>query len=298
MSGPFAAPDGSLSYRPAHRIAAGFALMYTKTVHRRSGVYWWTTQTPEGIATVAFRQVDDGFRADGWGPGMDWAFTQFPALLGADDNPEEFRRGHPVVAALMERVDGARVGRTDRWYEALTTATIGQRVVKTDAASSRLKLAERYGEPAAVGPSAAFPTPTALLALRDHDFHRSGVERSRARVLRIAAKYHERIERLGAVAPARAAEWLEKLPGVGPWTAALTTSVAGGDADAVPVGDLHLPRLVTFALTGEEGDDERMLEVLEPFAGHRHRVVRLAKIAGAAPPHRAPRPFRYDISRL
>src|SRR4029453_406544 len=46
-----------------------------------------------------------------------------------------------------------------------------------------------------------------------------------------------------------------------------------GDPDAVPVGDFHLPHLVAGALAGEpRGTDERMLEPLAPFAGHRRRV--------------------------
>jgi 3-methyladenine DNA glycosylase/8-oxoguanine DNA glycosylase len=52
--------------------------------------------------------------------------------------------------------------------------------------------------------------------------------------------------------------------------------IALGDADAVAVGDLHLPHLVARWLAGEHrGTDARMLELLEPFRGHRARVIRL-----------------------
>ena len=44
---------------------------------------------------------------------------------------------------------------------------------------------------------------------------------------------------------------LQALPGVSPWTSAESRSVALGDADAVAVGDFHLPHLVGYALTGE-----------------------------------------------
>ena len=64
--------------------------------------------------------------------------------------------------------------------------------------------------------------------------------------------------------------------GVGPWTAARIGLIALGDPDAVTVGDLHIPHMVTWALAGERrGSDERMLELLEPFRGHRGRVIRL-----------------------
>jgi 3-methyladenine DNA glycosylase/8-oxoguanine DNA glycosylase len=44
----------------------------------------------------------------------------------------------------------------------------------------------------------------------------------------------------------------------------------------VAVGDLHLPHIVSWTLAGERrGSDERMLELLEPYRGHRGRVIRL-----------------------
>lgn len=291
-------PTAAMTYRPAHALDIGFAVMGAKTVRRRSGVYWWTTETPEGSAVVAFREGSGLVRADGWGPGTDWAFTQLPALLGADDDPSDFHTDHPTVGALRERFASLRIGATGRWYESLATAAIGQRVVTADAASSRQSLCHHYGNPAPVGPSNSFPTPEALLRLTDHEFHRVGIERSRARVLRVAAKYAERIERLHGIPAADATEWLQRLPGIGPWTTALTTAVAGGDADAVPVGDLHIPNMVSYALTGVEGGDEGMLEALEPYAGHRQRVVRMVKSSGAGKETHRPRPFRYDISRI
>jgi 3-methyladenine DNA glycosylase/8-oxoguanine DNA glycosylase len=74
---------------------------------------------------------------------------------------------------------------------------------------------------------------------------------------------------------------LRAIPGVGPWTSARIAMLALGDPDAVLIGDLHLPHLVSSALAGEpRGSDERMLELLEPYRGHRARVVRLL-MAGA-----------------
>jgi hypothetical protein len=56
------------------------------------------------------------------------------------------------------------------------------------------------------------------------------------------------------------------------------------------VGDFHLPNVVAFALAGEvRGDDRRMLELLEPWRGHRARVVRLLESSGIRPPAFGPR---------
>jgi hypothetical protein len=63
------------------------------------------------------------------------------------------------------------------------------------------------------------------------------------------------------------------------------------------VGDFHMPSLVTWALAGEpRGTDDRMLELLEPFAGHRGRVVRLLKTSGIRAPRYGPR-LRYQYIR-
>ena len=78
---------------------------------------------------------------------------------------------------------------------------------------------------------------------------------------------------------------LTAVAGVGPWTAAHLARVGAGDADAVEVGDHDVKHLVAWNLAGEpRADDERMLALLAPFAGHRGRVVRLLASAGQWPP--------------
>ena len=294
-------PTASTTYRPGHPLDLRFVLMGAKSVTSVQGVRWWTTITPDGPSSVAFRPSSDGsIRADSWGPGTDWALTHLPRLLGADDDTvDEFRPDHPLVRRLAGQFEALRVGATGRWYEALAIAAIGQRVVTADAKTSRKRLAYRYGEqPVDLAPVPAFPEPDRMLRLPDHDFHRAGIDRGRARVIRVAARYADRLERLAGVPGRDADRWLQQLPGVGPWTAALAASAAGGHADAVPVGDLHIPGMVSRALSGEAGDDARMLELLEPFAGHRQRVVRLIKMAGPGPREHRPAPTRGDISRI
>lgn len=303
------APAASTVFRPKYRLDISVAVMWVKTVKPRRGVYWWATDTPLGPATVAFRAVGTEVRADGWGPGAGWGIEQLPALLGNDDDPSGFRPLDPVVRDLIDRRGPPRIGATGRWYEALATTALFQRVVRADAAASVARLGRRHGpvppgpdaadDPAGRGPVPVFPGPEAVKGLADHHFHRAGVERSRTRVVRMAAVHADRLEGLGARPAAEARQWLTKLPGVGVWTAARTTGAAAGDPDAVPVGDLHVPRIVTYALIGENGgDDARMLELLEPYAGHRGRVVKMIKAAGLGPPRHFPAPTRFDISPL
>jgi 3-methyladenine DNA glycosylase/8-oxoguanine DNA glycosylase len=86
---------------------------------------------------------------------------------------------------------------------------------------------------------------------------------------------------------------------VGAWTAAEAARAAFGDPDAVSLGDYHLPNIVAWALAGEpRGDDDRMLELLEPYRGQRARLVRLLELSGSAPPRYGPRLRGRAIERL
>ncbi len=83
---------------------------------------------------------------------------------------------------------------------------------------------------------------------------------------------------------------LTALPGVGVWSAAEVAGRAFGDPDAVPIGDFHVPHIVSWALAGEpRADDARMLELLEPYRGQRGRVIRLLEAGGMHPPRFGPR---------
>ena len=92
---------------------------------------------------------------------------------------------------------------------------------------------------------------------------------------------------------------IQAFPGVGPWSAARVGMVALGDPDAVPPGDYHLPHMVSWAFTGRpRGTDEQMLELLEPFAGHRGRVLRLLLAGGVGAPRYGPRMSLRSIARI
>ena len=83
---------------------------------------------------------------------------------------------------------------------------------------------------------------------------------------------------------------LQAFPGIGVWTVNEVALTALGDPDAVSVGDFHLKNIVAFALTGApRASDERMLELLEPYRGHRARAVRLIEHAGIGAPRYGPK---------
>jgi 3-methyladenine DNA glycosylase/8-oxoguanine DNA glycosylase len=254
---------------------------------------WRATRTPDGAATGRYRLDRSGpsVAVETWGPGAAWLAEHAPALLGLDDDVDGFDAvvagaGHPVVARVARERAGVRMSRSQAVYEALLPAVLAQKVTGYEAKRSWRWLVERWGEPAP-GPATGLrlpPAPEVLAAVPYHALHPLGVERKRAEVLRAVARDAAALD--AAASRAR----MESVRGVGPWTSAEVARVALGDADAVSVGDFHLPSTVSWALAGEpRGDDARMLELLAPFAPHRGRVCRLLELAGLFAPRRGPR---------
>ena len=249
------------------------------------------TTTPEGPATVVSSVAPPSVEVEGWGPGASLALEHAPEVLGLHDDHSTFRPDDPVVRALHRRLRGLRVGRSGAVVESIVPAILEQKVTSEEAHRSYRALVTAYGEPA----PGAFglrlpPCPRTLASLPYHAFHRFGIERRRADTIRRACSYAHRLEECGSLPAEAARRRLLALPGVGPWTAAVVAGAALGDPDAVIVGDLHLPRLVGWTLAGEpEAGDDRMIELLAPYSGHRARVVRLVVAGGARPPARYPR---------
>jgi 3-methyladenine DNA glycosylase/8-oxoguanine DNA glycosylase len=250
------------------------------------------TRTVDGPATVALRAVPGGVAAEAWGPGADRVLDSVPALIGLEDDRSGFEaRHHPLVAELDRHRRGIRLGRTGAVLEALLPAILEQKVTGTEAWRGLRGLVRGWGEPAP-GPFGLWllPEPRVLAAIPYHAFHPIGVERRRADLVRRVADRAGRFEEVLGLTRDLAYARLTALPGIGPWTAAEVMLRAAGDPDAVSVGDFHLPNLVAFNLAGEiRGTDARMLELLEPWSGHRAWVVRLLETGGLRPPAFGPR---------
>ena len=138
-----------------------------------------------------------------------------------------------------------------------------------------------------------------IAALPYHAMHPFGVERRRAETLRFACERATRIDALAALDGPAARDALVRFPGIGPWTAAEVARLGLADADAVSVGDFHLPNVVAWALAGEpRGTDERMLELLEPYRGHRGRVQRLLEAGSIKAPRYGPRADIRTMDRI
>lgn len=257
------------------------------------GVCYWAYRTEDGPVTLAYRQVaGSAVEVDAWGPGAERGLDEAPLHLGASDRPELFETDDVVIAPLVRRFCGFRFGRTDRIIDRLVPIIIGQKVTGAGAAQSWRDLVHRHGE-RAPEPSPKLwlmPSPERFSELAYYDLHPLGIERKRALVILEVMRRAKKIERLVEAGPDVAEQRLLAFRGIGPWTASIVRSGTFGDPDAVIVGDYNLPHLVTYAFTGERrGDDATMLELLDPFRGHRGRVVSLLTLGGHGPPRRGPR---------
>ena len=272
--------------------------------------FWRASRTPEGAVTLHLTRAPGaapgipgpsalGPGASGatpiiaraWGPGARWAVAHAPELCGGYDDDSSFHPLHPVVRELHRRMPGLRMCRSSAVTEALVPTILEQKVTGIEARRAYQGLLRRFGEPAP-GPARLVlpPSPATIARLGTAAFHRLGVERKRADTIRLACSYAHRLEEIVDMDGVAAVARLTALPGVGPWTAAEVMRVALGDPDAVSVGDYHLHDQVGWALAGEpRATDERMLELLEPFRGHRARVTALIEAAPIGAPRYGPR---------
>jgi len=316
--------DPALTAAPAAGLVREWLLPFpldvrlTLSVHRHgggdpaygtdaAGAIWRTSLTPDGPGTLRVRSrgpavtgpavtgaVVTGAVVTGqaWGPGAGWLLDSLPAQLGFHDDRAGFTARHPVIGELALRYQGLRVGRSGRVFEALVPAVLEQKVVGREAHRAWRFLLGKFGD-AAPGPAPdgmrVFPSPRTWTRVPSWDWHRAGVEGVRARTIITAAAVAARLEQMLEEDPAEADRRLKSLPGIGPWTSAEIRQRAMGDPDAVSVGDYHLPNAVGWTLARRLTDDDGMLELLAPYAGHRYRVTRLIELGGSHPPRRGPR---------
>jgi 3-methyladenine DNA glycosylase/8-oxoguanine DNA glycosylase len=288
------APVATTVYRPADPVdVRGTLSMLGRGPHdpttKWDGLGMWRTfRTPEGSATLRIRMpaAAGTIEAAAWGDGAHWAIAAVPGLLGRDDDWTGLDvRGTPLLHDSRRRNAGLRLMSTGRMLEALIPAIIEQRVTSLEAYRSWARLVRWYGEPAP-GPAPdglrVVPSVMQWRGIPSWEWHRAGVDPGRARTVLSAVAVAGSLERAtdSAGTLTEAALKLRTVTGIGVWTAAETLQRSHGDPDAVSVGDYHLAHYVGEALIGRRVDDDGMLELLEPWKGHRQRVIRLILASG------------------
>jgi 3-methyladenine DNA glycosylase/8-oxoguanine DNA glycosylase len=262
---------------------------------RRVGV-WRTARTPLGPASLRLDpRPDGGVDARAWGPGAEWVVAGVPELLGEGDDWSDLDvSAHPFLRDAHRRLPALRLLRTNHVLEAMASAVLEQKVTGLEARRAWRQLILAHGEPAP-GPVPAgmrvLPSPERWCLIPSWEWHRAGVDPKRSRTLIAVASSAAGLERTLALGRGsdEISRRLRSIPGVGIWTAAETTQRAHGDPDSVSVGDFHVHDTVGWALVGAPVDDDGMLELLEPWRGHRQRVMRLIEASGFRKPRFGPR---------
>lgn len=264
--------------------------------------------TPTGPGTMRLRWDTEGrVTAEAWGEGAEWLLDRAPRWTGIDDDLTGFDPTlHPKVHRWWREHDGLRLAASGVVWQELGLVLCGQRVSTDEAAKSWGRMCHTWGEPAP-GPCDLVlpPDPAVIARLSYVDLHRCNIERRRADAILLAAKRANRLEEAATMAAPDALERLSALPGLGAWTATSTVIACHGDPDTLVLRDYGMPTMVNYAFTGEaqrlppdEGGDEVMCEHLEPWRGHRQRIIRLLFAAGVTAPRRGPRQRNPDIRRL
>lgn len=131
------------------------------------------------------------------------------------------------------------------------------------------------------------PLPSDWLALTQPEAMALGIDAKRWRSLQHAARVARAVDAclVQSDGIARLEMVAAPLSGPAPWTTGLLLGLGLGHADAIVPGDVHLPSDVSRFFTDTPvADDDRMLELLEPFRPHRFRVVRFILGGGRRSP--------------
>ncbi|HJU58058.1 MAG TPA: DNA-3-methyladenine glycosylase 2 family protein [Actinomycetota bacterium] len=258
------------------------------------------SRTPDGPVTVRFGSSKDGVDVEVWGPGAGWMLERAPAWCGALDDVDGFDPPPGVVRDLWRRRRGLRITRTGLITERLIPIVLEQKVTGGEARRAYRRLTHSIGE-LAPGPYGLLmpPDPARVAEMAYFEFHPFGVEQRRANVLRTMCSRGAWLDGAETLPLDGAKTRIGSLHGIGPWSVAEVARIALGDADAVSVGDYHVPNIVAWALAREpRGTDERMLELLEPFRPHRGRVQALLEQSGIGAPAFGPRMEVRAIDRI
>lgn len=247
-------------------------------------------RTPQGAGTLIAAQDNQEIVVDCWGPGASWLADRSRATLGLDDSVAGF---DPALTLrdLWLRFQGMRLPRLPCIFARLVQIVLLQKVTWIEAHRAWRKLVTAWGEPAPGPLKLTLPPAPELLARRGPaPLIRFGVTPQQADTLAQLAGQAGALEMAAQVGASDLEHKLRLQRGVGDWTIQYLLGSALGCADAVLTGDYHLAHTVAWVLAGKpRGDDQQMLALLEPYRGHRFRVIRLLWSGGVEAPRRGPR---------
>jgi 3-methyladenine DNA glycosylase/8-oxoguanine DNA glycosylase len=253
---------------------------YDPTVHVSDDCFrkaFWFKGLPTAVEIC---RDGDALRVRAFGEHCDALLAETLRGLNQSDQYAEFSTDDTGILRLHRRLTGLRILRVPWVYETTCSVILQQRIRTVDAFRDWRRLTQRFGSDAPLG-LRVFPAAEVMARVPQHELERMGIDQKRVRaLLRFANEMRfVKVDTGTSFADLRRRLWA--IAGIGGWTVESVLGINGGDVDAAIPGDLHLPRVVCYALAGEmQWSDERMMELLEPFRGHRYRVIRLISASG------------------
>lgn len=239
-------------------------------------------------ATLEFQREPEGLLVTAYAPEAEALLEDTLIGLTQDDRYRSFVTGDSGIWRLYRSQPGMRLLRFPWLYEMTCSAILQQRIRTVDAMRDWRQICQRWGTAAPLG-LRAFPSADRLSRVAQFELQALGIDAQRTRTLLRFAQ-ESRFVPLKTTMSFTEIRWhLLRIPGIGPWTTESVLGYGAGDVDAAIPGDLHLPHLTCYALAGEiPGSDERMMELLEPFRGHRFRIIRLIYASRLTVPRSTP----------
>ena len=161
-----------------------------------------------------------------------------------------------ILGSLVARRPGLRVPGAFEGFEVGVRAILGQQVTVSAATTFAGRLAAAFGDPVATphsGLECSFPSAVCLAAAPERRLASIGLTRARTATVGSFARAVVAGDVCvnGKGNASRAMADLERVPGIGPWTAAYVAMRALGAPDAFPDGDLALRRALGHVSSGE-----------------------------------------------
>ena len=216
-------------------------------------------------------------------PEVEAAQKQMELLLGADQDLTPFYTAaatDPVMARLVQTFYGMHQSRAVSVFEAIAQAILGQQLAASVARVIRTLLIETYGPSRTFHGQQhyAFPRPEAIATATVDDLRKLKLSQRKAEYLQGIARTEldtsGGLDTLQQLSDAELVKEVTALRGVGKWTAQWVLVRALGRADAFPIGDLALRRIVSqLYFGGEPLTDGQLEEFSMRWSPHRSNAT-------------------------
>jgi DNA-3-methyladenine glycosylase II len=210
------------------------------------------------------------------------ALVQVRRILSLDVDGSDFTRlgeKDPVLRRLRSRYPGLRPVLFHSPYEAACWAIIGNRIRVAQAARVKQQIAEREGEVVEVDGRRliAFPAPEALLGMEPHPSLAAAKTAQLNSIAEAAREGRLAADLLRAMTVEEALAHLQKLPGIGPFSAQLILIRGAGHPDVFPRDEPRLHAEMRRAYDLEGAEVSELAEIAEGWRPYRSWVALLLR---------------------